>query len=264
MAPVYTASMKINNTRGLKSDDKPSLSVIIPAYNEEESLSYVLNDTLHDLPKTVNDYEVIVVDDGSNDRTPQIADSFAKKNKHVRVIHTATNSGYNNAMIIGLKTARKDYVVHMQADGQDLIRDMVNCFKIMHKYDLILGTRGKRIDYNLYRLTLSYGCALLYRILFGLTYEDVHWVYVWKTKRVQKLTFDPEGGIFILVESLVKFRRKGLKIGEASSPYRPRYGGVNKNTSPKVVWKTLISIFKLWWKIVTGKIPETQYDKIKI
>lgn len=231
-----------------------SLSVIIPAYNEEESLSYVLNDTLQDLPKHVKDFEVIVIDDGSGDRTPQIADSFAKRNNHVHVIHIKTNSGYNKAMIIGLKAAKKDYVAHMQADGQDLIRDMVNCFRIMDKYDLVLGTRGKRIDYNLYRSLLSYGCALLYRIFFGLTYEDVHWVYVWKTKEVQKLTFDPKGGIFLLVESLVKFRRKGLKIGEASSPYRPRYGGVNKNTSLKVIWKTLVSIFKLWWKIITGKV----------
>ncbi|MDO8619166.1 MAG: glycosyltransferase family 2 protein [Candidatus Daviesbacteria bacterium] len=245
--------MKINNKQSF-STSKPSLSVVIPAYNEEESLSYVLNDTLHDLPKIVSDYEIIIVDDGSDDKTPQIADSFAKNNTHTSVIHMKTNSGYNNAMIAGLKAAKKDYVVYMQADGQDLIRDMVNCFKIMDRYDLVLGTRGKRIDYNLYRLILSYGCVILYRVLFDLTYEDVHWVYVWKTKEVQKLTFDPEGGIFILVESLIKLKRKGLKIGEASSPYRPRYGGVNKNTNLGVIWKTLMSIFKLWWKIVTGKI----------
>lgn len=229
-----------------------SLSIVIPAYNEEESLGYVLADTFKDLPKIVRDYEIIVVDDGSTDKTLQVANSFAKKSKRVRVIHQK-NAGYNKAMITGLRAAKKDYVGYMQADGQDLIRDMVNCFKIMNRYDLVLGIRGKRIDYNFYRLILSYGCLILYRLLFDLKYEDVHWVYIWKTKEVQKLKFDPKGGIFILVESLVKFKRRGLKIGEASSPYRPRYGGENKNTGFKVVWRTFASMIKLWWKIATGK-----------
>lgn len=231
---------------------RPSLSIVIPAYNEEESLGYVLTDTLKDLPKAVFDYEVIVVDDGSLDKTPQIADSFAKKNKRVRVIHQS-NSGFNKAMITGLMAAKKDYVAYMHAGGNDLIRDMVNCIRIMQKYDLVLGIRGKRIDYNPYRLLLSYGCLILYRVLFGITYEDVHWVYFWRTREVQKLKLDPKGGVFLLVESLVKFKRKGLAVGEALAPYRPRYGGDNKNTGLRVIWRTLISMFALWWKIITGK-----------
>lgn len=242
---VYTSRMKRNK--------KGSLSIVIPAYNEEESLNYVLKDTLADLPKYVKNFELIIIDDGSTDKTGQIADSCAKKNKHVRVIHQP-NGGFNKAIITGLKNAKKTYVAHMQADGQDLIRDMANCFKIMDKYDLVLGVRGKRIDYNFYRSLLSYGAWFLYRVLFGITYEDVHWVYVWKTSEVQKLKFDPKGGIFILVESLIKFQRKGLRVGEASSPYRPRYAGEGKNTSLEVVWRTFISTIKLWWRIVKGKI----------
>ncbi|MBI5222292.1 MAG: glycosyltransferase family 2 protein [Candidatus Magasanikbacteria bacterium] len=232
----------------------PSLSIVIPAYNEEESLAYVLTDTLKDLPKAVGDYEIIIVDDGSTDKTSQIAESFVKKNKHVRVIHQQ-NCGFNKAMIVGLKAAKKEYVAYMHAGGQDLIRDTVNCIRIMQNYDLVLGIRGKRIDYNLYRLLLSFGCFILYRVLFGITQEDVHWVYIWKTREVQKLKLDPDGGIFLLVESLVKFKRKGLHITEATAPYRPRYGGDNKNDSLKVVWKTFISMLKLWWKIKTGKMP---------
>lgn len=232
--------------------DIPSLSIVIPAYNEEESLGYVLTDTLKDLPKVVADYEVIVVDDGSTDKTLHIADSFSKKNKHVRVIHQQ-QGGFDKAMISGLRNAKKEYVAYMHAGGQDLIRDMINCIKIMQNYDLVLGIRGKRIDYNLYRMLLSYGALIFYRILFGITYEDVHWVYIWRTRQVQKLRLDPRGGVFLLVESLIKFKRKGLKIGEASAPYRPRYGGDNKNTNLAVVWRTFVSMLSLWWKIVTEK-----------
>lgn len=232
---------------------KPSLSIIIPTYNEEASLRYVLEDTLKDLPRYVKDYEIIVVDDGSTDNTPQLADAFTKRNRRVQVIHQR-HGGLNKALIAGLVAAKKNYIAYMPGDGQDLVRDMVNCFRIMDKYDLILGIRGKRIDYSLYRLLLSYGAQFLYRILFDLRYEDVHWAYVWKTKEVQKLKLDPKGGMFLFVESLVKFRRKGLKIGEASAPYRPRFAGEGKNTSPQVVWRTFVSSLKLWKKIRTGKV----------
>lgn len=225
-----------------------SLSVIIPAYNEEESLGYVLRDTLKDLPKLVRDYEIIVINDGSLDATGAIADAFAKKRRRVRVLDQC-HSGFNKAVLTGLRNARKEYVAYIHAGGQDLIRDLVNCIKIMKKSDLVLGVRGKRIDYDLYRTLLSYGCMILYRIFFGITYEDVHWVYIWKTKEVQKLKLDPNGGIFLLVESLVKFKRKGLIIVEAPAPYRPRYGGDNKNTSLEVVWRTFVSMMKLWREI---------------
>lgn len=234
-------------------DKSVSLSIVIPAFNEEESLGFVLSDTLRDLPKAVRNYEIIVVDDGSTDKTPVIADSFAQKNKHIRVIHQK-NSGFNKAMISGLRRAQKKYVAYMHAGGQELIRDMVNCIRIIPKYDLVLGIRGKRIDYNFYRMLLSYGVLVLYRALFGITYEDVHWVYIWKTKEVQKLKLDPKGGIFLLVETLVKFKRKDLSIGEASAPYRPRYGGDNKNTNLKVVIRTFISIIALWLRVERGKI----------
>ena len=230
-----------------------SLSIVIPAYNEEESIGYVLTDTLLDLPRAVKDYEILVIDDGSTDRTPQIADSFTKKNKHIHVVHQS-HGGFSKAMVTGLKVAKKDYVAYMHAGGHDLIRDMVNCIRIMKNFDLVLGIRGKRIDYGPYRLLLSYGALVLYRILFGITYEDVHWVYIWRTSQVQKIKLDPKGGVFLLVESLIKFKRKNLKVGEAPAPYRPRYGGDNKNTSLTVVWQTFASMLKLWWKIVTGKI----------
>ena len=162
--------------------------------------------------------------------------------------------GFGQALITGIKLAKKDYVAHMQGNGQDLVRDMVNCFKIMGDYDLVLGIRGKRIDYDFYRFILSYGGLIAYRLFFNIKYEDVHWAYIWKKDEIKKLKLDTDGGIFILVESLIKFRKKGLKIGEAPAPYRPRFAGVSKITNYKAVLKTLKSMFTLWWQMVTGRL----------
>ena len=233
--------------------EKDSLSIVIPVYNEEQSIGYVLNDALSSLPKIIRNFEIIVVDDGSTDKTIQIVKIIAEKNKQVLLIHQK-HAGFNKALLTGIKSATKNHVAHMQGDGQDLIRDMINCFKMMDQYDLVLGIRGRRIDYDFYRFLLSYGGMLLYRLLFNIKYEDVHWVYVWKTEELKKLKLDSRGGMFILVETLIKFREKGLKIGEATSPYRPRYAGASKNTDTKVVLKTLKSMMKIWWKMVTKKL----------
>jgi len=233
--------------------EKDSLSIVIPVYNEEQSIGYVLDDALSGLPKIIRNFEIIVVDDGSKDKTNQIVKEVAKKNKRVLLIHQK-HAGFNKALLTGIKSATKNHVAHMQGDGQDLVRDMINCFKIMDQYDLVLGIRGRRIDYDFYRFLLSYGGMLLYRLLFNIKYEDVHWVYVWKTEELKKLKLDSRGGMFILVETLIKFREKGLKIGEATSPYRPRYAGASKNTDTKVVLKTLKSMMKIWWKMVTKKL----------
>lgn len=231
---------------------KPSLSLIVPIFNEQDSIAYVLKDSLQYLPKMVSDFEIIVVDDGSEDESVKIVSSLLS-NKRLRLIKQK-HFGFNKALITGIKAAKKDYVAHMQGDGQDLVRDLVNLFKVMEKYDLVLGQRGKRIDYNFYRFLLSYGGMFLYKILFDIDYEDVHWIYVWRRSELQKIKLDPKGGMFALVETLIKFKQKGLKIGEAQSPYRPRFAGASKNSDIKVVLRTLTSMTRTWWNLVTNKI----------
>lgn len=228
-----------------------SLSIVIPAYNEEDSLGFVLLDTLKHVPICFKDYEIIVVDDGSTDKTPRIADSFAKKNKHVTVIHQK-NGGYNKAMIAGLAAAKKEYVTNLPGDGQIRIGDMEKCFPLLPKYDLVLTDRGKPSDYSPLRLFFHYGSFMLYRLLFGITYNDPHWLYFWKTKEIQKLTLDPNGGVFLLVESLVKFKRKGLKITEVETGYRKRMGGEQKAVKANVIMRSLRSALNLKWHLITG------------
>lgn len=238
----------------MRIDKAVSLTIVIPAYNEEESIAFVLEDILKNLPKHIRDFEIIVVDDGSTDNTGAISDKFAKTNKHIRVIHQS-NSGYNFAMITGISAATKQYVGYFQGDAQNLVGDFEHCYTMLPDYDLILVGRGKPHDYNFIRLLLHYGGFMLYYILFGLTYKDPHWVYFWKTKEIQEIRLDPHGGVFLLVESLVKFRRKGLRVKEvAETSYRSRMGGEQKAVKPVVIMRTLISVFRLWGQIITGKI----------
>lgn len=222
-----------------------SLTFAIPAYNEEENLKWLVKDILKSAPKyKITDFEILIVDDGSTDKTGEIAGRLAKKYENVRVIHQS-NRGYCGAMWRGIQEAGKDYVVYMPADGQTLVKDMVACFPHLSKADLILGDRGVRADYTRYRFALSYGYLFLLWLFFKIPYRDVNWFHIWRRTKVQKLK-PISNSVFLLAEIVIRFRYRGLKIVETPVPYRQRYGGEVKNANFKVAWKTLVDLLKFW------------------
>ncbi len=229
----------------MKNKFYPPISIVIPAYNEEENIKEILLNTTKNLPKYFKDFEIIIVNDGSNDKTGEIVNKFAKNKKYIKIIDQK-NSGYSKAMLAGIKIASKEFVAYMPADGQFLINDMRHCFEVMKENDLILGYRGGRQDYTTRRVIFSYGYLLLLLLMFDIKYMDVGWVNIWKTKKVQRTKLTAVGGIFILTEILVRFKQKKYKITEAPSYYHPRIGGVAKNASYKVVLNTFLNAIKLW------------------
>lgn len=225
-----------------------SISIVIPAYNEEENISWVIKDTLKTLPKYFKDFEIIVVDDGSTDSTGSVADKIAAEQKSARVIHQR-NGGYSKAMLAGIMAAKKKFVAYLPADGQFLVSDMRHCFEVMEGADLVLGYRGGRPDYTTKRMILSYGYLLLMALMFNFKYIDVGWVNIWRTSKVKKLKIKGTSGIFILSEIVVRFQKLGYKIVEAPSYYRVRRAGEVKNAKFKVVWETFLNAIKLWLKL---------------
>lgn len=230
-----------------------SLSIVIPAYNEEDNIDWVTKDSIKTLPEYFKNFEIIIVDDGSKDKTGEIADKLARANKFVKVIHQQ-NGGYSRAMLTGIKAAKKKYVAYMPADGQFLVNDMRHCFDVMEKADLVLGYRGGRPDYTMKRILFSYGYLLLLLILFDIKYMDVGWVNIWRNAKLKKIKLSGTGGIFILTEIVVKFKKRGYKIIEAPSYYHPRKLGEVKNAKLKVVKDTFFNAWKLWLQSTQGKI----------
>ncbi len=111
----------------MKMIDK--LSVFLPAYNEEKMLAKTTQGVDEVLKKIANDYEIIIVDDGSKDKTGEIADKLASQNKKIKVIHHLVNRGYGAAVKSGLYTARFPWVVLIDADGQFDFGEIINLLK---------------------------------------------------------------------------------------------------------------------------------------
>jgi len=229
-----------------------TISVTIITLNEEENLEWVVKNTLKELPRFFKNFEIIIVDDGSTDKTGVAADKLQTVYPEVKVIHQK-NGGYNRAMLTGIKSASKEFVAYMPADGQFLVNDMRHCFEVMQKNDMILGYRGGRPDYNFKRMIFSYGYLLLLSLLFDIKYIDVGWVIIWRTSKIKKIRLTPSSGIFLLTESLVRFRQKKYRVVDAPSYYHPRKSGEAKNVKFKVVFQTFLSAIKFW---VTFKIKK--------
>lgn len=225
----------------------PSLSIVIPAYNEEDNLEWLVKDMLKDAPKLgLTDLEIVIVDDGSTDKTSKIADNLAKERKAVRAIHKE-NGGYCSALLAGIKEAKKDYIAYFPADGQTLMRDISKCIPLLGKVDLVLGDRGERLDYSSYRMFISYVYLILLRIFYGNPYRDINWFHIWKKEKIQNMKLTSKG-IFILAEIVIRFRDKKYLIKEASVPYRSRMGGETKNAKLSIAWQTLGDLLRFWIK----------------
>lgn len=234
----------------------PSITIAIPAYNEQENLRWVVWKCLKALPEYFDDYEILIIDDGSKDKTPHIADQLMKENKYVRVMHQL-NGGYSCAMLTGIRNAKKEFVAYMPADGQYTVKDMSRMFPFMENSDLVLGYRGIRKDYNVYRKTLSYGYLVMLWLMFGINVKDLNGPNIWRTIEVNKLKkiySVNSRGVFILAEIVARFQRRKLRINEAQSIYRSRRSGTVKNARFKVVKDTFVDALIVWWKILTGKV----------
>jgi len=149
-----------------------SISAVLPAHNEAANIEQVVEATCEALRGVVSDYEVIIVDDGSTDETPRLADSLAERYPQVRVVHHPHNRGYGSAWRSGIAAAAKQYIFFLDSDRQFDPREIGLLVQWGTSYDIVAGYRIHRND-PLYR-TLNASCFhLLVRLLFGVHVRDL-------------------------------------------------------------------------------------------
>jgi uncharacterized protein (DUF362 family)/ferredoxin len=231
---------------------RKSISVFFPALNEEGNIEKLTHELLDILRPSFEKGEVIIVDDGSRDRTGEIADRLAAENNGwVRVIHHATSKGYGNALKAGFDAAQYDLVFFTDGDRQFDVNDLYRALPLIDRYDLVVGYRLDRQDPR-HRLFLSGGYNFLVRLLFGLKLEDVDCSFKLFTRAaVDKIGIE-SSGYFIDTEIMVKASRRGLRIKEIGVRHLPRTAGVSK-VKMKHIYTTLHEIAVLWKRLRRGE-----------
>src|SRR3989344_5107351 len=150
-----------------------SLSFFYPCYNEEEVIEKSVGDVLKVLPKISDKYELILIDDGSKDRTGEIADDLARKNKFIKVVHHKPNQGYGGALKSGFYNSKYSWIATCDSDGQF---DVSELSKLINKanegYDVVIGYRIDRKDPFIRKV---YGAiwTTISNVLLGISVRDV-------------------------------------------------------------------------------------------
>ena len=242
------------------------LSVVLPAYNEESVIARTVGQCVDVLSAIAPDYEIIIVDDGSRDRTGAIGDELAAANPRVRVIHNRPNRGYGGALMAGFRAATKTLTFFMDADGQFDIRDIAKLLQLREAgHRVVLGYREHRRD-PFVRLVNAWGWNLLVSLLFGLRVRDVDCAFkVYDTNLVHMLDVQAEGAM-VNTEMLAKLARVGLPYVEVPVNHYKRLHGSATGANPRVILHAFSELFRLRHKLRhwTATVPPEEPEPLSL
>lgn len=202
----------------------PGISVVLPAYNEEENIPKTVTAVVESLKGITLDYEVIVVDDGSRDRTAEVTSELASQHPCVRLVRHELNRGYGGALHSGFCAATRDLVFMTDSDNQFDVGEISKLLPLVGVADLVIGYRAKRQDPFIRKLN-AFGWNLLINVLFGYTARDVDCAFkLFKREILDNITIESRGATFS-AEFLVRAKRKGYRIREVPVTHLPRLAG---------------------------------------
>lgn len=226
-----------------------SLTIAIPAYNEEESLPQVISKAIAAAKMFVSAYEILIVDDGSTDKTPVIADTFAKKYRQVNVVHHPKNQGFSGAIKTCYKRSSKELIFLLPADGQIDAADVKFFLHAIHNADVVVGYR-KHNPEPLFRRFNSRVFHTIYRILFGVRLREISTSILWRKTVIDKIniTAMPRSAL-IEPEVVYKAWAMGFRFAQIPIPYYPRHGGSPKGANPLMIATTFIELLRLRYQV---------------
>ena len=233
----------------------PSISLFFPAWNEEDYVERSVTRALEVLPQLTSDFEIIVVNDASTDRTQEICDRLTARIPQLRVITHPVNLKLGGAMRTGLSASTKDIVVYSDIDLPFDLKELERALHLM-KYleaDMICAFRFDRTSEGPKRIAYSFAYNLLIRTLFGVHMKDINFSFKVMHRRVLEAVELNSMGSFIDAELVVKAIHQGFRVFQMGVDYFPRTRGISTLSSPAVILKMVRELARLF--------PETRWPK---
>jgi glycosyltransferase involved in cell wall biosynthesis len=235
------------------SKDKPSIAIFFPIYRDEGTVETVAMKSLKVLSDIASRYKVIIVDDGSPDKSGEIADKLAEKYPNIISVHHKKNRGYGAALKTGFQRSLDyEWICFTDGDNQYDVNEMYHLSKLFHHYDLIVTFRYSKI-YGTIRSFISYIYNLLIRILFKSRLRDHNCsLKVIRSSIVKDMKLISESA-FIGAEIIINAMVKGYPIGEAGIKTYPRTFGESSIMSVKHVLTSIRDMFRVYRKVFKQK-----------
>jgi glycosyltransferase involved in cell wall biosynthesis len=227
-----------------------SISVFFPAYNDGGTICSMVITALLTLRQLTDDYEVIVVNDGSADYTPQVLDELARVYEQVRVVHHPENRGYGGALRTGFRTASKDLVFYTDGDAQYDARELkVLMDKLVDGVDLVNGYKISRSD-PWYRTVIGRIYHWVVKLAFGLVVRDVDCDFRLMRREIfDRVQLHSDSGV-ICVEMMKKIQSAGYVIAEAPVHHFHRVYGRSQFFNFGRVLRVGVDLMRLWTQLV--------------
>lgn len=225
-----------------------SLSVVLPAYNEEANIEAAVTQALAALPSIAREYEVIVVNDGSSDNTGKVGEELARRHyPNVRLLNHVKNQGYGGALRTGFAYSRHSYVFFTDSDNQFDIAELRYFLPMMNQYDILTGFRVYRYDPVL-RCAISWMYNRLVHVLFRLRVRDVDCAFKLFRKEAIDKVMPQCNNFFASTEMLARGRKWNFRIAEKGVRHYPRTAG-ETSVQASDIPRTLREIAIMWKRI---------------
>lgn len=205
-----------------------SLSAIMFAYNEAAHLDPVIRKTLEVLEAELADYELIVIDDGSRDATPEVLSRLSAEHKRMKVVTHEQNRGIGEAVHTGYAHATRDYVCILPADGQVTLQEYVKLFpKVEAGAELVLARYRQRGEVDgLFRMVLSRGLRVMMLATLGVD-RQIDGVFVFRRRLLERFPLTTRS-FFVNLELPIRGLREGVRVEEEEIEVFPRISGRSK------------------------------------
>lgn len=224
-----------------------TLSAIVPAFNEEPIIMTALtrlSAQLRDLAPLIGSYEIIVVDDGSTDKTASLVAQAAQRDPHIRLARLEKNQGVGMAILAGLREAQKSWVTVSCADAPFDMSDLKNFAADFDAHDLIVVARADLHAHSDYRKILSRVNGFLIRRIFNSSIRDFQFVQFYRRELLEKMTVISRGTM-VPPELILRCIKAGARWKQITLPHHKRPGGIAKYGHPKHVFRTLLDMARL-------------------
>jgi glycosyltransferase involved in cell wall biosynthesis len=227
-----------------------SISIIFPAYNEEENICEAFEQAVGCATSLFDDWEIIIVNDGSTDRTRELIEELARREPRLITISHDGNGGYGRALRSGLEAASKELVFFCDSDLQFHLSELVLLLTWVERYDIVIGYRVNRQD-PLHRRLNAFGWNLLVRLVLGLKVRDIDCAFKLLSPRVLDAIQIDAVGAMVNTDILVQALRLGFEIHQVPVTHFPRMKGNQSGANLRVILKAFRELLQLHRKLST-------------
>jgi len=229
-------------------DKAGSVSVILPAFNEEANIERAARACLKACEKHFDEIELIVVDDGSRDETAQIVRKLAEVEPRVKLLRHSRNRGYGATLRTGIRESKNDWIFFTDSDGQFDPEDISIMAPMLKDHDMVVGYRMDRRD-NAYRRLMGWTFSRLTNAFFGTGVRDVDCAFKFmRADLVRSLELTSEKHL-LNAEILYHARRMGWRVGEVGVRHFPRRAGAQTGGDLRVIAKSVFEYWRLYFRL---------------